>query len=241
MTTTTTPVSVRPAPPRRRLTLPVAILVATVATAAIAVGVVVGRGGDGGAITGSGVGATVTRAVPPFTAVELAGSNVVTVRVGSPRRVVVHADDNLVKRVITEVHGGTLVITSRGSIRTRSPMSVEVTTPSLNGVGISGSGSIHATGVQADAFSAVLRGSGTIAAAGRAGQVHAVVTGAGELDLVDLLARGATATITGAGKITVYATDSLDATVTGTGVILYGGHPAEVTTHVSGTGSVSAL
>jgi putative autotransporter adhesin-like protein len=86
--------------------------------------------GPGGA-RGSGVAATQTRALAGFSGLDLAGSSTVTVVVGGEQSVVVHADDNLLGHVTTRVDAGTLVIGSSGSFTTKSPMSVEVSAPSL--------------------------------------------------------------------------------------------------------------
>ena len=68
------------------------------------------RGSSSASGQGSGVAASQTRDVAGFSGIELAGSNVVTVRVGGTQSVVVHADDNLLSRVTTQVRAGSLVI-----------------------------------------------------------------------------------------------------------------------------------
>jgi hypothetical protein len=59
------------------------------------------------------------------------------------------------------------------------------------------------------------------------------------LDLDGLAARDATVRLEGTGDVRVQATSTLDATLGGTGSILYTGSPA-VTTHTTGVGSVTA-
>lgn len=118
-----------------------AILIVTVAAALILAGLgvaaaLLGRGAgssgsSGSAVRGSGVAASQTRALPGFSSLDLAGSNDVTVLVGGPQSVVVHADSNLISNVTTSVVGGTLVIGDTGSFTTRSPMNVDVSVPSL--------------------------------------------------------------------------------------------------------------
>ena len=51
-----------------------------------------------------------TRSVAPFSSVELAGSNIVTVRAGARQSVVVHAHANMLGHVTTRVLAGDLVI-----------------------------------------------------------------------------------------------------------------------------------
>ena len=66
-------------------------------------------------IDGSGTAATQTRTLPSFTAVDLTGSSTITVHVGAEQAVVVHADDNLLDHVKTDVRDGALVVSERGS------------------------------------------------------------------------------------------------------------------------------
>jgi hypothetical protein len=66
------------------------------------------------------------------------------------------------------------------------------------------------------------------------------VTGTGDAALERLLARDAHVVVSGTGAATVYATESLDASVSGTGGITYRGHPRHVKKSVSGTGAVAA-
>ena len=94
---------------QRLLVLGVVMVVGVVsATLAVLLG---GQHGDvrtgSGTVRGSGVAASETRTLAPFTAVELAGSNNVSVQVGAPQSVVVHANDNLVGNVRTTVRSGT--------------------------------------------------------------------------------------------------------------------------------------
>jgi hypothetical protein len=189
--------------------------------------------------TGSGVAASEIRRLPAFTAVDLAGTNEMTVQVGEPQQVVVRADDNLLDKVVTQVRAGVLVVSDRGSFTTRSPMSVFVTVPSLRSATMSGTGQLTATGVTANSFAARLPGTGTLIVSGRAERVDASVSGDGAVTLGSLLARDATVTIAGTGSIGIHVTRSLIATVSGTGSIVYAGHPASVTKNIAGEGSVT--
>src|SRR5689334_6787286 len=115
--TTDPTLSPRPDKTRRVLVLLVVLVVGALSvTLAVLLG---GDHGDGltgsGTVRGSGVATSETRTLAPFTAVDLAGSNNVTVKVGAPQSVVVHADDNLVGHVRTTVRSGTLVIETTGS------------------------------------------------------------------------------------------------------------------------------
>jgi hypothetical protein len=191
-------------------------------------------------LVGSGVAATQSRELPLFESVELAGSNQVTIRIDSEQSVVVHADDNLLDRVTTRVSGGKLVIgNGAGGFTTRSPIRVDVTVPAVNELALSGSGTIAAEGVDVDALAIALSGSGVVSASGRAQRVDVKLNGSGDVQLQELVAHEVHATMSGTGLIAVNATESLDASVPGTGSIVYTGNPPSVRKSVTGIGTVS--
>jgi len=87
---------------------------------------------------------------------------------------------------------------------------------------------------------AVIRvpGSGLVRGGGTVDQLVVDVSGSGAAQLEGLEARDVTATLSGSGVIRVTATRRLDARVSGTGTVLYGGSPETVTREVTGTGAI---
>ena len=209
------------------------------AVVGIAALVAVARDGDGGTVHGSGVEVTDQRQVAPFAAVELAGANTVTVRVGDAQSVAVSGDDNLVDQVTTSVRDDLLVIDDHGTFDTEAPMNVTVVVPSLDRLSLSGMGTVTVAGVSGPELTAELSGTGTLEVSGSVERLTATQSGLGTLDLDGLAARDATVRLEGTGDVRVQATSTLDATLTGAGSILYTGSPA-VTTHNTGVGSVGA-
>jgi putative autotransporter adhesin-like protein len=220
-------------------------LYAAGAVALLAAGIVIGlliRGEVGdrsSGVEGSGVAATEVRDVAPFTAVDLAGSNDVTVHVGGKQSVVVSADDNLLDDVTTRVEGGKLVVgTAPGSFTTNVPMRVDVTVPALRALTLSGSGIVTAEGIDAKRLTVALPGSGILRASGSATTLVVDHRGSGDAQLEGVVASDVLAVLGGSGRIVVTATKSLDATVSGSGAIFYRGDPSQVTTSVTGSGVV---
>jgi hypothetical protein len=197
-----------------------------------------GPSGSVNVIEGSGTAVSEIRAVAPFDSIDLAGANNVSISVGAEQSVRVRADDNLVGRITTDVRAAQLVIDNRGSFRSHSPIRVEITLPVLDAVSLSGSGTLTVQAVRADALTVALPGSGTIRVSGTADRLRATVDGSGDLRLNNLTAARATAVVSGSGLIQLVATEALDAKVSGTGSILYGGVPNEVTKNITGTGAI---
>jgi len=219
----------------------VAGLAALVAIAATVLVSDVFRSSPGSEVRGSGVAATEARALPAFDRVELSGSNNVVIRVGAKQRVVVHTDDNLAGRVMTTVERHMLVVGDEpGSYTTKSPTYVEITTPSLRGLTLSGSGTVSAVGVDSPRLRVALPGSGLVRASGRAEALDVELGGSGDAQLGQLAARDARVVVSGSGRADVTATRSLHAAVSGTGAIVYGGHPAGLRTSITGVGAIIA-
>jgi putative autotransporter adhesin-like protein len=220
------------------------LIVAVIAVLVLgAIGVALAlRGGyssSGSGIQGSGVAASQTRAVPGFTSLDLAGGNEVNVVVGAPRSVVVNADTNLISHVTTRVVAGTLIIGDTGSFTSHTPMSVEVGVPSLTALNLSGDGKISVTGISLPQLTVTVSGSGLLSASGTVTRLDVTLKGDGMAELSQLSARDVHAVLTGSGLIKVDAASSLNASVPGTGLIMYTGNPAQVATSVTGTGSIT--
>lgn len=192
------------------------------------------------ATEGSGVPATQARDVAAFNSVELAGSNNVVIRVGEKQSVVVRADANLLDRVTTEVQAGRLVVANTpGSFTTKSPMSVEVTVPALKALTLTGSGNIVVNGIETESLEVALPGSGTLTGSGTATRLDVTVSGSGTVQFTRLVADNVRAVVSGSGSIFIAATKTLDASVPGSGAILYVGNPQNVTKSVTGSGAIT--
>ena len=191
-------------------------------------------------VQGSGMESTQTRQLPSFTSVDLAGANVVTVHVGDKQAVVVHADDNLLQFITTDVRDGQLVIANTGTFTARSPMRVDVTVPKFDAATLSGAGVMTVEAVKAEKFVARLPGTGVLHVSGTVGSLDATLDGTGDLQLQNLISRDATVAVAGSGRLQVNATGTLDASVSGSGAIFYAGSPTNVTRSVTGSGAITA-
>jgi hypothetical protein len=186
----------------------------------------------------SGAPTSETRELPPFTEVDLAGANTVTIGIGGTQRVVVRGAENVLPLVTTEVEDGTLVIAQSESFDTASRLSVEVVVPSLDAVRLTGAGTVTVDGHDFDRLAVSLTGAGTIRGSGAAHQLEVELGGVGDVEFGELVASTVTVALSGSGNVHVRATGRLDAHVSGTGSVFYGGDPASVTQEVTGTGVI---
>ena len=174
-----------------------------------------------------------------FSSLELAGNCNVVVAVGGRQSVVVRADSKLIGHVTTRVADGTLVIADTGSLSSNRSISVLVSMPSLAALKLSGNGQISVRGIRAQQLTVTISGDGLLYAAGSTSALDVALSGNGTAQLTHLVSGYVHALVEGAGLVEVTATTSLDAAIPGDGAIIYGGNPPQVTTSVTGTGSVT--
>jgi hypothetical protein len=130
---------------------------------------------------GSGTEASNVRKVPSFNAVEVSGQADAVVTVGEARKVTVRGDDNLLEHVETEVSGDGLEISQDEDIDPKAGITVDIRTPALNTVTVSGVGDLTARGIDGEAFRVEVSGAGGVEATGRADSVEIVVSGGGDV------------------------------------------------------------
>ncbi len=191
----------------------------------------------GPTVQGNGETKTESREAQKFSQVTLAGSCEVRIVKSATPSIKVTADSNLLPYIETEIHGGELVVRTKGNLNSKKEMVVEVGVDQLDEVRLSGSGSIDAKGLDESSLKAVLTGSGNIVLHGKASEADFDIRGSGEIIGTDFKAKDAEARISGSGAIRVGPSERLKARVTGSGSISYVGSP-QLDKSVTGSGSV---
>lgn len=219
--------------------------------------------GSGPTLVGSGKLADQARSVPAFTRIRLDGPFDLRANAGANPALSVRADDNLLQQIVTEVEGETLVVTMRPghSLRSRQPLQVTVSTAALAAVEMRGSGDLRVQSLKGERFELKLSGSGDahlvdlavrtlvvglagsgdVTAQGRADEALLAIVGSGDLRLGELQTQRTSVNIAGSGDARVHATQSLNASIAGSGDVSYSGNPPQVKSAVAGSGSVHAL
>jgi len=198
-------------------------------------------------ISGSGKPGTRTVAVgagktiSDFKKIEHDGALAIEVKTGPQSDLVVTGDDNLINLIEFSNSGDTLVVKSSEQWSENLPLKVTVTVPDLQGVSLNGSGDVTADGLKGDEIAFSIGGSGHLKATGVAKTVDASIDGSGHIDLAGLAAPKAKASISGSGAIDVNATDSLDASISGSGTVRYKGSPKNLAKSISGSGEISSI
>lgn len=181
---------------------------------------------------------TQPRQVPAFHAINLVGTLEIEVVAGKAQSVQLVGDAPVFDRVLTTVKDGTLIVDTKFERHTNNHVKVLVSVPDVSRLVVEGTGAIKATGVANDHLAIDLPGTGEIKVDGATGDLKVSVDGTGEVSARKLSAKSALVSMAGTGSASITATDTVDATVSGTGSIDIDGHPANVHKHVSGVGSI---
>jgi len=203
-------------------------------------------------------------AVGPFQTVALTGSTDVVVTVGGAPSVRAEGNKAAVERLDIRVENGALKIGTKNHIGwswdfggRHNHVTVYVTTPSLAGAAITGSGDMKIDKVAGSDFDASvtgsgdlnvaslqvaragfkIAGSGDVDASGKAQQATINVAGSGDFRAGRLEIGNATVSVIGSGDVTAHATQTADVTVTGSGDVKLSG-PAKCSIHKMGSGEV---
>lgn len=204
-----------------------------------------------------------TRTVTDFSSIALATSAEVILVQGSPRKVELEGSRDDLNKLITRTEGKTLVIKNEPGSWRMGQVKIYITTPeveklTVSGSGdircetalqanefraeVSGSGSIYANQLSANAVDANVTGSGDIQLAGKkqVSNMDIQITGSGDIRVSEIPAAKVHVTITGSGSATVYAAEELETHITGSGDVRYKGNPT-VNANTTGSGkTVSA-
>ncbi len=181
-----------------------------------------------------------TRNVSGFDEVELRGIGDLSIRQTGSESLSVEAEDDVLPKIRTEVVNDRLIISPdpNTSIQTTEPINYVLTVKDLHALKLSGSGGIDAEAIDTDKLGVNISGSGAVDVSGRADSQEISVSGSGAYRAEDLQSKEAKIDVEGAGSAIVNASETLDAKVSGSGLVEYIGDPT-VKKEVSGSGRVS--
>jgi hypothetical protein len=190
-------------------------------------------------VSGSGQAKNEARQVAPFTAIEAKCAATIHVTAQGTTKLEISGDDNIVPLIKTEVRDHTLYITAEKEYNPKNKVQINIATPDLAKFVFAGAGEATLSNIKNDQVQIVASGAGQVKASGETKQADITLSGAGQVDTRDLHAEKAKATSTGVGEMDVYASEQLDASTSGVGVINYYGNPKSVNKHAGGLGAIN--
>lgn len=202
---------------------------------------VLGCDSFGSGVQGSGVAGAEDRTVAAFMRIEQAGSADLDVEVGAPQRVRVESDDNLLPLIETRTVEGTLRISSTKNYSAKTGVLVKAAAPVIEAVTVAGAGDVKASGIAGEKFVASIKGAGDMTLGGAVKELEVSVNGSGDVDASGIAAARVVVRISGSGDVKVTASERVEAHISGSGSVRYGGGAKEVVKDVSGSGSVEPM
>ena len=205
---------------------------------------------------------TETRNVGTYDGIHIAGSYEVTLVSGSEGTIHLKGNEDDLEKIESKNKNGTLLIKQKEKswFDTWDTDTVYITIPVeyVSKIILSGSGEISSSfpltgdhfkatlsgsgdlslNLEVTHLNATLTGSGNINLRGTATATNYEVTGSGEIQASSIKATNAEAKITGSGDIEMYASETLNAIITGSGDIACGGNPGKQITKVTGSGDI---
>lgn len=249
-----------------------------------------------------------TRDVPTFTKISFRVPGTLYLKQGSPQKVEMEGDKDILQKIETEVDGDRLIIGNEnkwglnwGGWSDKDRINIYITVKDIEGLSVSGSGDLIGQGkfsvsgldlnvsgsgslqIDADASGDIeadvsgsgeinlkgkcssfdsdvsgsgkvmveagiaqtasfgISGSGKILASGSASEVKTSISGSGRLMAGNLEAEKCTIKISGSGDVEINVKNELNASISGSGSVLYKGNPNHVNSHSSGSGHVRKM
>lgn len=209
-------------------------------------------------VEGNGISRSEIRDDEGFNEISSSGDFEIYVTPGFSYSIKITGESNLLPYISTHVDGKKLKIRTSGahSLRPTYPIEIYITTPTLKGLSLSGSGFIQTDSFMSDEFdinlsgsgdiitdinctklNSGISGSGTITATGVANRSALFISGSGKIKLYNMEQDYCEAVISGSGDMFVNVNQTLDARISGSGRVYYINNP-EIKTSISGSGGV---
>ncbi len=204
--------------------------------------------GSGKRVNANGNYVTKEYRVGDFNKINLAcAADVVYTQKSGKPTVKAYVSDNVAAILEVKVSGGTLDIRYEKGYNVNNnnkTFRIELSSESLEGVDISGSGSVKTGQLTTDRLSLEVSGSGEIECGNivSKGSVLAVISGSGDIDIDRLQSSDLTTRVTGSGEMEIegITTGKVNAKVTGSGEISLKGSGTDATYAITGSGDIEA-
>ena len=197
----------------------------------------VGCGDSDSCISGSGPSVSQTIDLSAFTGFDFQAAGDVTVTEGATQQVMVRAQQNVIDVLNRDVLNGFWRIGFTQCVRDTGDVRVEITLPVLDGIELSGAGTIDAE-TQAGTVDTILSGAGTVTVFGQATTHEISLEGSGTVEAFDLVTNETTVVLTGQGNVAVRAEEQLNVDLLGVGTVSYKGDP-QLNVRITGAGTVT--
>lgn len=186
---------------------------------------------------------TEERDIAGFSRIQVRGAIELELTAGKDHSISIRTREDRMEDVITELDGETLVIDMEDNRRNSwwddADVDVTITMPTLAELEVLGAVDGEIFDIESDELEIDVRGAADVEIEGTCGTLTLDVRGAGDIDADDLKCANVEVDVKGAGSASVYASDSIDARVSGVASISVYGDPKDVRKHAGGLSSIS--
>lgn len=195
----------------------------------------------GNTINGSGRLITQERNVSECTGINLRYAGNIYLKQDTVQSIQVIADDNIINNVVTQNIDGILSAGLTNGSYSDVTVRIYVSLKSIESITIEGAGDIEVQNpVASNHLDCIINGAGNIILSGRGNSLNCIINGAGNITAFDFEAGSCTVKIIGTGNCSVYAKESLNASISGVGNIIYDGDPRNVKSLITGEGNITS-
>jgi hypothetical protein len=210
-----------------------------------------------------GEGKVVTQEIQldPIHGISLSFDGDVILTQGSTQKIVIEGQQNIIDNIKREVRNGHWNIEFDKNVKNAEDVKITITVPTLNEIGLAGSGSIkstnHFTGLgdleinisgsgdldfsfEGKNTELSLSGSGEATLEGMAAALEIHISGSGDVTAKDLVTADCEVYISGSGDASVNVNGDLKTAISGSGDVKYKGN-ASVNASISGSGTISKM
>ncbi|MFC3050595.1 head GIN domain-containing protein [Kordiimonas pumila] len=185
---------------------------------------------------------SITRDLPAFTTIVIEGALDLKLTAGKDQHVVVKTESDYHEHVSTTVTGNTLTIdTDHGRKNTfwgNEDVTITIELPNLEKLDVKGAVDGTLSNLDADDFMLDVKGAADVKLKGTCNTFKMEIKGAGDIEATDFKCKSVAIKVRGAGDASVFASEAVDAEVSGVGAVDIYGSPADVRKKVSGIGSI---
>ena len=206
-------------------------------TILLVAGVVVIAGCSPPGIKGDGLITTTNRPIADFSALEVAGAYQIQWSSGKPA-LTISTDQNLLPLITTSMSGDALHIDWEENLRPTKGIKIIVSSASLTDVHLNGAVSMTASNLSGHDLKLEANGASAIIVDGSVTNLEADLSGATRLNGASLHTQTARVLLNGASYADVTVTETLNASISGAGVLTYAGNPKSVEKNVGGVGRI---
>ncbi|MFN8577874.1 MAG: DUF2807 domain-containing protein [Candidatus Sericytochromatia bacterium] len=189
-------------------------------------------------IIGDGVLKSEKRNVSSFNKISISGGLNISIVCQKQQSINIEGDTNIISLIKTYVEKNVLNITTNQRYKENQPLKIEINNPDINNIQVKGTSILSVIQIKNQAMNIVIDGNTNINAKGQSKKLFLDLSGSGYIDTKNLKTEETKVDLKGFSMVDVFATKSLDATISGFGKINYYGEPKNVKKNITGTGYI---